>query len=127
MGRWGDELGVWLESKCAIGAVESVCSPCCFALSYGSRKAGLSRKNETTLCTQYESTCRDVVTEHYESVNYRFLQRARRVGRCSDRHPHRVIPLVDINGGSGNAAGQRAGEESGSHPDFFSGKGLGER
>src|SRR5678815_1495172 len=35
-------------------------------------------------------------------------------------HAHRVIPLVDVNGGSGNATRERAHEKSSGQTDFFS-------
>ena len=42
-------------------------------------------------------------------------------------HAHRVIPLVHINGGAGDTARERAGEECGRVADLFRGQRIRQR
>jgi len=50
------------------------------------------------------------------------LQRARCVGWRAYRHPHRVIPFIDVNGSARNAAAERTGEKGSSDSDLFRGE-----
>jgi hypothetical protein len=68
MGRRRNELCVRLEPHRAVGTVQCVRFFRRFTFPDRSGRR-LSWKDEASLCAQYKSTCRDVVTEHWESVD----------------------------------------------------------